>query len=43
MGRLEGGTSLAKRDLDELRQRWQRAELIHPQRLELMKNLKAQR
>jgi ferric-dicitrate binding protein FerR (iron transport regulator) len=41
-GRLERANALGKRDIDDFRERWQRAHLIHPQRFELLKSFKSQ-
>lgn len=40
-GRLEHANRLSKREAGEFRQRWQRSLMIHGQRKELLKNLKA--
>jgi ferric-dicitrate binding protein FerR (iron transport regulator) len=42
-GRLERAMRLSKREAGEFRQRWQRAEMVHGQRNELIKNLKSLR
>ena len=39
-GRIERANALSKREAGELRARWQRSEMIHQQRAELMKQFK---
>jgi hypothetical protein len=41
-GRLDRPNAMSKRDIDDFRQRWERAHLIHQQRFELLKSFKAQ-
>lgn len=39
-GRIERATTLSKRDSGDLRARWQRSEMVHQQRLELLKHFR---